>query len=65
MNQNLILPHFLKPSSGSWIPRSQRFVDSGRGDLCGTRGDLVVVGSYPLSSLAPTQVEVKLGCDKS
>ena len=27
--QNLILPHFLKPSLGFWIPRSQRFVDSG------------------------------------
>ena len=34
-----------------------------RGDLCDTRGDLLV-GSYPLSSLAPTQVEVELGCDK-
>jgi hypothetical protein len=24
-----------------------------------------VVGSYPLSSLAPTPVEVELGCDNS
>jgi hypothetical protein len=25
----------------------------------------VVVGSYPLSSQAPTPVEVELGCDKN
>jgi hypothetical protein len=24
----LNLPHFVEPSSGSWIPRSQRFKDS-------------------------------------
>jgi hypothetical protein len=26
-------------------------------------GGVVVVGSYPLSSQAPTPVEVELGCD--
>ena len=33
----LNLPHFVEPSSGSWIPRSQLFMDSAETTTCGNK----------------------------